>query len=75
MCHWLINIFLIFLQSLTYTIIYFHNLFIISLQLMNVKSVTSTRSVQMDIVDVNMDIMVTATNAKKASIAFFFLFL
>lgn len=32
---------------------------------MNVKSVTSTRSVQMVIVDVNMDIMATATNAKK----------
>lgn len=32
---------------------------------MNVKSVTSTPSVWMDIVDVNMDIMATATNAKK----------
>ena len=32
---------------------------------MNVKSVTSTRSVLMGIVDVNMDIMVTAINAKK----------
>ena len=34
---------------------------------MSVKSVTSTRSVQMVIVDVNMDIMAMATNAKKAS--------
>ena len=39
--------------------------FVLYLQLMNVKSVTSTRSVLMDIVDVNMDIMATATNAKK----------
>lgn len=34
---------------------------------MNVKSVTSTRCVQMAIVDVNLDIMATATNAIKAS--------
>ena len=39
--------------------------FVLYLQLMNVKSVTSTRSVLMDIVDVNMDIMATGTNAKK----------
>lgn len=32
---------------------------------MNAKSVTSTQSVSMDIVDVNMDIMATAINAKK----------
>lgn len=34
---------------------------------MNVKSVTLMRSVQMVTVDVNMDIMVTVINAKKAS--------
>lgn len=50
-----------------YRFVYLLIYWFIYLQLMNVKSVTSMQSVQMATVDVNMDIMATVINAKKAS--------